>query len=304
METTLAIIGTGPAGYTASIYASRYKIPNLIIGESMGGQAAESHSICNFPSHPEISGAELMTKFQNHAKKEGGKIKFDKITTIQGEFGNFSLHTASKKTIKAKAIILAIGTKRRKLGLDKENQFLGKGVSYCATCDAMFYQDKTVAVIGGSDSANTASIYLSEVAKKVYQIYRGDKLRGEPSWVDEVKQKENVEIIYNTNIIGLKGDDTLEQLLLDNSYKDKKHLEVDGMFIEIGSVPDKTLSKQLDLDITNSGLIKVDDKQSTNRKGIFAAGDITDASNQFRQIITACGEAAVASQSAYWLLKK
>jgi thioredoxin reductase (NADPH) len=302
MKTELAIIGAGPAGYTASIYASRYQIDNLVIGETMGGQASESHSICNFPSHPDISGVELMTKFREHAKQLGGDEAFDKVVKIEGEKGNFQLTTASDKTINAQMILLAIGNKRRKLGLDREDEFLGKGLSYCATCDAMFYQDKVVAVVGGSDAANTASIYLSQVAQKVYQIYRRDMLRGEPTWKQQVLDKENVEIIYETNVIGLDGDQKLERLVLDKPYNgDKPLLKVDGLFVEIGSEPDTKLSKQLDLKIDKSGLIKVDKKQETNVKGVFAAGDITTASNQFKQIVTACGEAAVAAQSAYWM---
>ncbi len=303
MRTQLAIVGIGPAGYTASVYASRYKIKNLLIGAAMGGQASESHSVCNFPSYPEVSGFELMQKFQSHAKQLGAEELIDTVTRIEGELGNFTLHTKTGKVIQAEAILMAIGNKRRKLGLVREEEFLGKGLSYCATCDAMFYQDKTVAVVGGSDAANTASIYLSEIAKKVYQIYRKDELRGEPTWKEEVLAKDNIEVIYNTNVIGLEGEEKLEGLTLDNPYKDKKVLLVDGIFIEIGFEPDTSLSKQLGLNTDKSGLIKVNKEQETNMPGVFAAGDITTASNKFRQIITACGEAAVAAESIYWAIK-
>jgi thioredoxin reductase (NADPH) len=304
MKTELAIIGAGPAGYTASIYASRYKIENLVIGETMGGQAAESHKICNFPSYPEISGFELMTRFQKHAQELGADELFDRVTNIEGKHGNFEIHTTSGKKVEANMIIIAAGNKRRKLGLDREKEFMGKGVSYCATCDAMFYKDKIVGVVGGSDAANTASLYLSEVAEKVYQIYRRAELRGEPTWKEQVLNKDNIEVIYETNVIGLEGDEKLERIVLDNKYIKKPYLNVDGLFIEIGSIPDITLSKSLDLEITKKGLIKVDDKQNTSMKGVLAAGDITTGSNQFKQIVTACGEAAVAAQSAYWLHKE
>jgi thioredoxin reductase (NADPH) len=304
MRTKLAIVGTGPAGYTASIYASRYKIKNMLIGAAMGGQASESHAVCNFPSYPEVSGFELMQKFQSHAKQLGAEELIDTVTEIEGELGNFTLHTKTRKEIQAEAILIAIGNKRRKLGLVREKEFLGKGLSYCATCDAMFYQDKTVAVVGGSDAANTASIYLSDIAKKVYQIYRGDELRGEPTWKEEVLAKDNIEVVYDTNVIGLEGEDKLEGLSLDNPYKDKKVLLVNGVFIEIGFEPDTSLSKQLGLNTDESGLIKVNKKQETNVPGVFAAGDITTASNKFRQIITACGEAAVAAESIYWTIKE
>lgn len=303
INTTLVIIGTGPAGYTASIYASRYKIDNLVIGSIVGGQAGEAHKICNFPSYTNISGIELMTRFQKHAQDLGAKELFDTVTKITGKFGSFTIHTKNGKEISAKVILLATGLKRRNLNIPSEAKFLGKGVSYCATCDATFYKDQTVAVIGGSDAANTASIYLSEVAGKVFQIYRRSKLRGEPTWAEQVIQNPKIEVIYNTNVTEFKGSDKLESIVLDTPYKDSTTISVDGVFVEIGSEPDPTLSEQLGLK-TDDKRIHVNPDQTTNIKGILAAGDITTGSNYFRQIITACGEAAVAAETTFWLLQK
>jgi thioredoxin reductase (NADPH) len=294
--TDLLIVGAGPAGYTASIYASRYKINNIIVGESPGGQAAESHKICNYPGFPEISGIELTQKFSKQATDLGAEIIFDRVEEIIGEFGDFTIKTKSKKVFKAKAVLLAIGKKRRKLNLEREEEFLGKGVNYCTTCDGPLYKNKIVAVVGGSDSANTSSLYLSEIAQKVYQIYRRDQLRGDPTWIDQLLRKDNVEIIYNANVKAIRGSDTLEEIILDTKYQGKDSMKIDGLFIEIGSIPDTTLPKQLDLKLNEKGYIKVQNNQKTSKNGVWAAGDITTASNGFAQIVTACGEGAVAAE--------
>ena len=165
---SLIIIGAGPAGLTASIYASRYKIGHLVIGEALGGLAFDAHKICNFPTEKEISGKEIVEKMQKHAEFLGGVLEIDKAVSIVRENKLFKITTQNGKIFLADAILLAVGTEHRRLNLANEDKFLGKGISYCATCDAMFYRDKIVAVYGGADSANTASLYLSEIAKKVY----------------------------------------------------------------------------------------------------------------------------------------
>lgn len=302
-KTTLAIIGTGPAGYTASIYASRYKIDNILIGELVGGQASEAHKMCNFPSYEEVNGMELMQRFQSHAKNLGAKEILAKATKIEGSFGNFTIHLSNGEIVESKLVLLAIGVKRRELGLADEAKYLGKGVSYCVTCDAMFYQGKVVAVVGGSDAANTGSLRLAEVAEKVYQIYRRDKLRGEPTWAEAVTKNPKIEVIYNTNVVGLDGGETLEELILDQDYNDSKSLKVDGLFVEIGSEPDKTFPDQLGVETDQDGYIKVNPDQSTDIKGILAAGDITTASNKFKQVITAAAEGAIAIETAFGMLQ-
>jgi len=302
----LIIIGAGPAGLTASIYASRYKINHLVIGYALGGLAFDAHKICNFPTEVEISGAELTRRMQNHMEHLGGKLLLDEVRDIKrDDDGRFRIITQNnQEEFLTKTIVLAIGTKHRRLNLPEEEKFLGKGISYCATCDAMFYRDKVVAVYGGSDSANTASIYLSQVAKKVYQIYRRDKLRGDPSWIEQVLKNEKIEVIYNRRIVGLKGENKLEKIILDNEYQRKKEIEVDGLFIEIGTVPDDKLIKKLNLETDENGYIKVKNDQQTSQEGVWAAGDITNNSNNFRQIITACSEGAIAVNSIFDYLNK
>ncbi len=300
----LAIIGTGPAGYTASIYASRYNLKNLVLGKLMGGQSSESHSICNFPGFPNITGIELAQKFHKQAQELGATINFETVTEITGSEGNFSIETQSNKYYHAKAILLATGAEKRHLNVPGETELLNKGVTYCATCDGPLYRGKTVAVVGGSDAANTASIFLSTIAQKVYQIYRKDQLRGEPAWVDQVLKTPNIEVIYNTNITGIVGKDKIECIVLDKPYNGKEELVIDGLFVEVGSEPDPTFAKQLKLEVDEGNFIVVTPDQRTSLPGVWAAGDNTTNSNKFHQIITAAAEGAVAAQDVFKKLKE
>ena len=300
----LIIIGAGPAGLAASIYASRYRINHLIIGEALGGLAFEAHKICNFPTEQEISGMKLIEKIEKHVEFLGNSMIADKVISIHKTNNLFKVTTQKNKEFIAKTILLANGTKHRKLNLPDEKKFLGKGISYCATCDAMFYKNKIVAVVGGSDSANTTSLYLAEIADKVYQIYRRDKLRGETLWIDQVLDNKKIEVIYNTKIIELKGKEKLKKIVLSAPYKEEKEIDINGLFIEIGSAPSKTLTKELSIETDKTGYIKVNPDQSINQKGIWAAGDITTASNNFHQVITACSEGAIAAESIFKFLQQ
>lgn len=313
----LIIIGIGPAGLTASIYASRYKLPHLTIGRIKGGLMSEAPRICNYPSEEDISGRELTNKMYETALSQGAELLSQeavqdisrtsafappelaraKARNDPGENELFRIKTDKGNIFFAKKLLIATGTEHKKLNLENEDKFLGRGVSYCATCDGMFFKGKRVAVIGGNDSAITASLYLSRVAEKVYQIYRKDKLRGEPRWVEQLNKDSKIEVIYNTNVTKLEGKNTLEKIYLDNYYQGKKELEVNGLFIEIGSEPKIELLKKLGIDFNENNCIKVKGDQSTNIEGVWAAGDITDASNNFRQIVTACSEGAVAANS-------
>jgi len=291
----LIIIGTGPAGYTASIYASRYKLDHLLIGKVIGGLASEAHKVCNFPSEESISGIDLMMKFRKNAASLGVKEVNDEVIGIIQKDKIFEIKTRTKKTFKSKTILLAIGTHRRKLNLPNEEKYIGKGVSYCATCDGPLYKDKIAAVVGGSDAANTSSLYLAQIAKKVIQIYRKDKLRGDPTWADQVVKSKKIEVLYNSEIKDLVGNGKLEAVVL----QDGKKIEIDGLFIEIGSIPNNVFLKKLGIKCDKNDYIFVDEAQRTNIEGIWAAGDITTASNGFRQIITACSEGAIAANSIF-----
>lgn len=299
----IAIVGSGPASFSASIYASRYKLKNVVFGKSLGGTITGAHMVCNYPGYENISGMELSMKFQGHAKNQGGEYLVESIINIQKEQGVFKLIADSGKEYFAKTVILATGTDRNKLAIPGEDDFLGKGLSYCATCDGMFYKDKTVAVVGGSNAATMAATMLSGIARKVYIIYRGTELRGEPVWVDQVHEKENVEILYQTLVIGLEGENRLEKIKLSKKYHDSDYLTVDGIFVEIGSEPNIVLPAKLGLNVDAHHYIVVDKEQKTSVEGIWAAGDCTTNSNGFKQVVTAASEGAVAANSIYMYLQ-
>lgn len=299
MDYDLIIIGAGPAGLTASTYASRYKINHLLIGQIPGGLIAEAHKVCNWPGEKEISGAELASRMQDQAQAAGGQMMpLEKIVSVKKNDEHFFLETESQKKLTAKNILLAIGTKHRKLNLAEENKYLGRGLAYCATCDAMFYRDKIVGVLGGGNSALTAALYLAEIAAKVYIIERSDQFRGELVWIDRVLNNEKIEVVFNNSVIGLTGQDKLSQVILQNDYDHKRELDLNGLFVEIGTEPDDLLIKQLDLK-TSEGYIVVDHEQKTSLAGVWAAGDITTNSAGFRQAITACSEGAIAAFSIF-----
>ncbi len=300
----LIIIGAGPAGLTASIYASRYKINHLVIGEVPGGLISEAHKVCNFPTHKGIGGFELMEKMKGHVEALGGQImSMERVTKILKIDNFFQLTTESQKVLEAKTVLLATGTKNRKLDLPDEKRFIGKGVAYCATCDAMFFKDKIVGVVGGGNSATTAALYLSEVAKKVYMIVRGKELKGEMVWVDNVLANKKIEVLFENSVVGLNGENKLESIVLENKFIDSNDLKLDGLFIEIGTEPDNFLIDMLNIE-TDRAYVVVDREQRTNIEGVWSAGDITTNSALFRQVITACSEGAVATYSIFSYLQK
>lgn len=292
----LIIIGAGPAGLTAAIYARRYLLNTIIIGRTPGGTITEAHKVCNFPSYKSISGIELMKKTIEQVKDLGIDIKQEEVKEIKKN-KIFEVKT-NNLTYKTKKIILAIGRKKEKLNVKGEDKFLGKGVSYCAVCDASFFKNKIVAVIGGSNAALTTALLLAENAKKVYIIYRKEKFfRAEPLWVKQVEKNKKIKTLFNSNLKEIYGDEKVKGAKLNN----EKDIKVSGIFIEIGSIPNKEFPKQLNLE-TEKGYIKINKKQETSIKGIYAAGDITN--NSLKQIITACGEGAIAATSTYKEIKK
>jgi len=291
-ERDLVIIGAGPGGYSAAIYAARYKMDVLMIGQMPGGIAATAHDIRNYPGFQKISGMELMMKMMEQAKALGVPLKQDMVMDVK-PYENGVLIKTSKEEIFAKKLIIATGTARRELGLAREKDLTGKGVSYCATCDAGFYQDKVAAVVGGGDAALTAALLLSKFATKVYIIYRqAEFIKAEVAWIDEVKNNPKIEVIFSAEVTELIGEKKLEKIKLNNGSE----IELDGLFIEIGGVPNTRLSEELGLALDN-GSIVVDKNQKTSVVNVFAAGDVTD--RPFKQIATASGDGATATFSAF-----
>ncbi len=299
----LIIIGAGPAGITASIYASRYKLNHLVIGEIPGGLITEAHSICNFPTEMDINGFDLMQKMQNNAVHLGAEIlSMERISKIEKEGEVFKLETESKKIFQSKTILLATGTKHRSLNIENEHKYLGRGLAYCATCDAMFFKDKIVSVVGGGNSALTAALYLAEVAQKVFLLVRGEEFNGEIAWVDLVNKNEKIEVLFKTQVKELRGETKLTEIVLDKNGEEKV-MSLDGLFVEIGTDPDNFLSDQLGVE-TDKKFLKVNQAQKTNIDGVWAAGDLTTNSNFFRQVITACSEGAIAAYDIFSYLQK
>ena len=298
----LAIVGGGPAGLTASIYTSRYKVKNVVVSEFMGGLMFEATEVGNFPSYPEISGAELSQKMQDHAFKSlGADAVFGRVANIdKNEDETFTLLLENDTEITAKSVIITSGTKHNKLNIPGEKEFAGKGVSYCATCDAFFYRDKVAAVAGGGNAALTAALHLAKVAKKVYLIHRRDEFRGEKIWLEKAQNTENIEMLLNTNIAQIVGQERIEKLILD----DNKELPIDGLFISIGTTPTLNFTSNFKIDLDDKAHIQVNAYMATNIDGVFAAGDVTNGSNYFKQIATAVGEGSVAANAAYQWLQK
>ncbi|MFO7710742.1 MAG: FAD-dependent oxidoreductase [Candidatus Woesearchaeota archaeon] len=283
----IIIIGGGPAGMTAGIYALRYKLSNMIITKVPGGTATEAHLVENYPGFPSLSGMDLMMKFKEHVEALGGTIVNDEARRILKKEDHFVIE--GEKTYEAKSVIIAAGSKRKKLNVKGEEDFLGKGVSYCATCDGYFFREKTVCVIGGNESAASAAAHLSQMAKKVYMVY--SELQAEPYW-QEMINKDNIELVKDT-VYEIKGEETVKSVVLS-----ERELEVEGVFIETGLIPPTELAGALGVN-TEEGYIVVDEGQKTNIPGVFAAGDITTGSGGLRQIITSASEGAIAARSAF-----
>ncbi len=294
----LIILGTGPAGLAAAVYAARYKMNFLVIGALSGGTVTQAHMVENYPGIEGVTGIELGKRMADHAKKLGSDIAADLIKKIEKKDGYFVLH--GSKEYETKRILLAIGAERAKLKIKGEDELLGKGVSYCATCDGPFFNHKTVCVVGGGNAAVTSALYMAELAEKVYLIYRGTELKAEPAWIENLESQKNIETIYNANINEIQGKNNVEGTVLDTNRK----IETDGVFIEIGSTPNKALIAGLGLKTDNRGYITVDSELKTGAKGIWAAGDIAQNGFKLRQAITAAAEGAIAVYSIYLDTKK
>jgi len=290
----LAIIGGGPAGLSAAIYAVRYKVKAVTFSSEWGGYMNYAHKVENWPSENAISGIDLGKKFLDHAKYLKAELVSENVKAVINKKDFFVVNT-QKGEYEAKRLIITSGTERTKLNIPGESDFLGKGVSYCATCDGFFFKDKKVAIIGSGDSACTSAVYLADIAEKVYLMYRSSNLKAEPLWIDKVKKNPKIELLATTQPTKIIGDTVVRKIECDG----KKEIEVDGVFIEVGSTPSEVLIKALGINTDEKGYIIVDSTQKTNIEGIWAAGDITTNSAKFKQIVTAASEGAVAVYSAY-----
>ncbi len=297
------ILGAGPAGLSAGVYTVRYGLSTLAIGKEPGGMASEATVVENYLGFSAITGAELTKRFEEHAKKAGVELLiYTNINSINKRGAGFEIET-DKGRFSAKALIIALGKKKRKLQIPGEKELAGKGVSYCATCDAPLFKDKITAVIGGRNSAVTAALFLAKKCKKVYIVYRRDKLRSDLVLIERVRKEKKIEVVYDSVPISVNGKERVESLTIKRKDR-KEELKLDGVFIEIGAVPStELLTKNLKLKLDEEGCIVVKPSMATNVQGVFAAGDITNSSNKFDQIATAVGEGAVAANTVFRFLK-
>ena len=299
IKTKCLIIGSGPAGYTAAIYTTRANLsPVLYEGPLPGGQLTQTTEVENFPGYPNgITGPEMMNDIREQAKRFGADMRQGQIIDIDLSTRPFVAHATDDTEIVADTVIISTGASARYLGLPDEQRFKGMGVSACATCDGFFYRKKRVAVVGGGDTACEDALYLSGIAKQVYLIVRRDVFRASKVMQQRVMEKENIEVLFNTNTIGLIGDEYLEGARLvehrGTASEREYEIEIDGFFLAIGHQPNTSLvDKWIDLD--EQGYIKVAGNTThTNVAGVFAAGDVADP--RYRQAITAAGSGCKAA---------
>ena len=300
METyDLIIIGGGPAGLAAGLYAARRNLKVLVLSETLGGQMALAPSVENYPGTEPIPGLKLAENIKKQAEKFGCKFKLAKVVSLDLK-GDVKKVKTPEKEYSAKTIIIATGSHYRKLEAEGEDKFIGKGVSYCSICDGPCFKGKKVAVIGGSDTAVRSAIYLSEIASETYLIHRRDQLRAEE--VNQKKlEKANVKIIWNSVVEKIEGDKLVKKIIIKNvNTNEKTELAVNGVFIEVGEVPTTEIVKTAGIEINEKNFIKVNENFETNIAGVFAAGDVTGS---FAQIVVAAAEGAEAATNAYLFIK-
>ena len=294
------IVGSGPAGYTAAIYVARANLAPLVVASSVeaGGELMNTTDVENFPGFPEgIMGPDLMQRMQEQAERFGAEVLLDDVTELDlsGDIKRVTL--GSGETHEALAVIVATGSAYRKLGIEHEDRLSGHGVSWCATCDGFFFRQKTIAVVGGGDSAMEEATFLTRFADKVYVIHRKDSLRASKIMQDRAQNDPKIEFIWNTAVTALHGESALTGVTLTNTVDGSvRDLELDGLFIAIGNDP-RTHLVHNKLDLTPEGTIAVKGRSSrTSLPGVFAAGDVIDPT--YRQAVTAAGSGTVAALDA------
>ena len=306
----LIIIGGGPAGITAGIYAGRQRMKTLLITKEFGGQMArKSTEVCNYPGFEKIAGAELIGKFVEHLEKqESVEIQFCQAGKIEkglvdGREDTFTVTATKNEKFFGKTVIVATGADPRPLEAVGEKEFIGKGVSYCVTCDGPIFKNKTIAIIGGGNAGLEAALFMTNYAKKIYVLEFGPLIKADEANQKEVKNSSKIEVINNAAVKEVKGNVMVDSLVYqDNISKENKILEVQGIFIEIGSQPATALAKGL-VDFTKRDEIEVESETfATKTPGLFAAGD--DNSGPYKQIVTAAGEGCKTALAAYDYLRK
>jgi len=292
------VVGAGPAGLTAGMYAARRNLSAIVLeAKEIGGQMTATSLIENYSGFPEgIDGHALAEKMQEQTKKHGVTIEMENVISINKDKDLFSVRLASGKEYASRAIIMATGAAFRKLDIKNHDALIGKGLSYCTLCDGPLFKNKTVAVVGGGSAAVSAALYLEKLAKKVYLIHRRDELRAEAALIKKINSS-TVELMWFKIIDAVAGKNRLEKITIkDTKTGELTELEMDGLFIEIGAAPSTELVRNLGIKISEKGYVLVNQKQETNIPGVYAAGDVT---GRLAQISVAVGDATVAAISAY-----
>ncbi len=297
------IIGSGPAGYTAAIYAARADMQPLVItGMEPGGQLTTTTEVDNFPGYPKgITGPELMEELKQQAERFGTEVVFDYVSEVNFEEGDSPIHTlktTSGKEFKAQTVIVSTGASAKYLGLEDEKKYAGGGVSACATCDGFFYKGQDVVVVGGGDTAAEEATYLAKLCRKVWLLVRKDEMRASKAMQHRVFNTPNLEVLFNSELVGIKGENNLVEVaeVRNNQSKEIMDVPVKGIFIAIGHKPNTDIFKNI-LDMHESGYLKVQAGSTrTNIKGVFAAGDVADSI--YRQAVTAAGTGCMAALDA------
>lgn len=291
----IIVIGAGPAGMTAAIYARRASKTVLVLeAAAYGGQIINTPDIENYPVAAHISGFDFATNVYNQAKELGAEFKFEKAVSIEDNGGSKTVKT-TRNEYTSKAVIIATGSENRKLGTEGEDKLVGRGISYCATCDGAFFRNKNVAVVGGGNTALEDALYLADIADTVYLIHRRDSFRGEASTVDKLKEKDNVKFVYNSVVKSLIADKRLTAVEVKNNQGETQTLEVSGLFVAIGRIPETENFAAL-CDTDGAGYFASAEDCKTKTAGIFVAGDAR--AKEVRQLVTATADGAVAATEA------
>jgi len=295
----IAIIGGGVSGLGAGIYSARFNLKTIIFDKNYGGLIKNTHLVENYPGFTKLTGAQLAKNIEDHARSYK-EIEFKNERAVEIEKKDYFFVIKTKAdSYEVKTIIFAIGAEHRKLNVPGERDFMNRGVSYCAICEAPLFRDKIVGVVGGGDSAVKEALLLSEHARKVYLIVRGSELKAEPINIELIEKNDKIEVITNTNVTEIYGRDFVEGVKLDTNQKE---LKLDGLFIEIGYDVKADIPKELGVKLNEKGEIVIDCVSRTNVEGIYAAGDCTNF--PFKQAITGVAQGVSAAYSAYDYLKK
>ncbi len=307
--TDVLIIGSGIAGLSASLYSARYELSTVVIGDILGGATSSAWTVENYPGFEAIDGYDLIVKVRDQVAKLGVQIATDRVTDIAKTADGFELKTEAGETHHGKTVIFAVGAARRKLNLPKEDDFaMGRGVHYCTTCDGPLYKGKTIGVVGGGDAAAKGLVLASQYAAKIHVFVRGDHLKAEPINLERLRgpmESGQIEVHYNTKVSELLGDERLSGVTL-KAGKDEKTLALvlDGLFVEIGAIPEVELAEKLGIRLDDYGYLAVNNMMETNVPGTYAAGDTTNFFGHFKQDITAAAMGSVAATSAFGFLQK